>query len=120
VRITVHLDAFDRHPTTYAILGFDTSRHRWSREGHAGLSLPAEGPLACDGGVTRIAAQPGAAFDCVLEGLDRTHVDGPFEGESGIARWRATPDERAALGVWHVQCIDTERPPPVRIAADDA
>ncbi|WDD91525.1 DUF3564 domain-containing protein [Burkholderia sp. FERM BP-3421] len=111
MRITVHLDAFDRHPNTYAILWFDKSHHRWSREGHAGLSLPAGGLLACVHGATRLAAQPGGEFDCVLEGLDLTHVDGPFEGETGIARWRATPEARAALGVWHVQCIDADRAP---------
>lgn len=38
MRITLHLDTFDRiDPNAYAILWLDNETHNWSREGHAGL-----------------------------------------------------------------------------------
>jgi hypothetical protein len=85
MRITVHLDAFDHAaPATYAILWLDKSARRWSREGHAGIDFPSWGTLLFDHGRTSVMTQDGMRSLCMLDGLDLSEPEGPFEGESGI------------------------------------
>ncbi|VCT01019.1 Protein of uncharacterised function (DUF3564) [Burkholderia pseudomallei] len=88
VRITVHLDTFaSTDPAAYAILWIDTTERRWSREGHAGVELPAWGNVVCRGGTTRVTGADDPHSLCVLEGLDLGAKQGPFEGETGAAHW---------------------------------
>ncbi len=113
MRITVHLDTFNRiNPSAYAVLWLDTAARRWSREGHAGIDLPPWGQLACEGRDTLIRGAEGARTLCVLEGLELTAREGPFEGEAGEAAWCATPADPAIAGHWCVQLVDRETPHP--------
>lgn len=91
MRITVHLDTFaSTNPAAYAILWIDTVERRWSREGHAGVDLPEWGNVVCRDGATRVTGADDAHSLCVLEGLDLGAKQGPFEGETGAARWYRT------------------------------
>ncbi len=41
MRITAHLDRYDRHnPDACAIVWLDTQSGKWSREGHVGAGVP--------------------------------------------------------------------------------
>ncbi|WP_438332926.1 DUF3564 domain-containing protein [Burkholderia pseudomallei] len=107
VRITVHLDTFaSTDPAAYAILWIDTAERRWSREGHAGVELPAWGNVVCRGGTTRVTGADDPHSLCVLEGLDLGAKQGPFEGETGAAHWYPHAHRAPVVGAWHVQCID--------------
>ncbi|TDN63209.1 DUF3564 family protein [Paraburkholderia sp. BL10I2N1] len=107
MRITVHLDTFDRvHPCAYAILWLDDKTHKWSREGHFGLELPEWGTWSTDSGNTLIRAPHDMRSLCMLDGLDMRGASGPFEGETGAAHWRGDEGLLRAEGHWHVQCID--------------
>ncbi|AFI70286.1 Protein of uncharacterised function (DUF3564) [Burkholderia pseudomallei] len=107
MRITVHLDTFaSTDPAAYAILWIDTTEHRWSREGHAGVELPAWGNVVCRGGTTRVTGADDPHSLCVLEGLDLGAKQGPFEGETGAAHWYPHAHRAPVVGAWHVQCID--------------
>ena len=109
MRITVHLDTFDRvNPCAYAILWLDQDTHKWSREGHVGLDLPEWGSLAVDGSNTLICAPHGTRSLCVLEGLNVEGRDGPFEGETGTAQWCGYDSVPDVPGHWHVQCVDQD------------
>jgi hypothetical protein len=125
MRITVHLDAFDHAaPATYAILWLDKAARRWSREGHAGIDFPAWGTLVLDHGRTSVMTQDGMQSLCMLDGLDLSEADGPFEGETGIVS--CIPDGMSCLsdgvdgigprvdspehGQWHVQWVDPNDP----------
>jgi hypothetical protein len=113
MRITVHLDMFAHSaPATYAILWLDRDAGKWSREGHAGLALPAWGPLALTPGRTAIGTPGGSAPCCVLEGLDLTATDGPYEGETGVALWLRDSLAAPVHGQWHVQWVDTDEATP--------
>jgi hypothetical protein len=110
MRLTVHLDTFDRaHPMAFAIMWLDKDTRQWSREGHHGIDLPESGVLHVDCGNTLVCAPDGSAPVCVLEGLDLNDSDGPFEGETGRAQWCAKCGRDLLSGHWHVQCIDTDQ-----------
>ncbi len=122
MRITVHLDTFDRvNPMAFAILWLDMDARKWSREGHMGLDLPEWGTLEVDAHNTLIRGGHGTRPSCVLEGLDLDGESGPFEGETGVAQWCGGASRSAASGHWHVQCIDQETAQPEHrvFAADD-
>lgn len=123
MRITLHLDTFDRvSPCAYAILWLDKEARQWSREGHVGLDLPEWGTLVVDTYGTLVCGTHGTRPLCVLEGLQLDGTDGPFEGETGSAQWCAHAGLPSAQGHWHVQCIDQESGEPEHglFAADDA
>ena len=110
MRLTVHLDTFDRvHPMAFAILWLDNDTRQWSREGHHGLDLREWGVLHVDRGNTLVGGAGGSAPVCLLEGLDLNDPDGPFEGETGRAQWCAERGRDLTSGHWHVQCIDTDQ-----------
>ncbi len=107
MRITVHLDTFaSTDPAAYAILWIDTTERRWSREGHAGVELPAWGNVVCHGGTTRVTGADDPHSLCLLEGLDLGAKQGPFAGETGAAHWYPHAHRAPVVGAWHVQCID--------------
>lgn len=113
MRLTVHLDTFDRvHPMAFVILWLDKDRRQWSREGHFGLDLPSCGALHVDCGNTLVCGPHDTAPVCVLEGLDLNDCSGPFEGETGRAQWCADRGRTLMTGHWHVQCIDNEQAEP--------
>ncbi|WP_028232863.1 DUF3564 family protein [Paraburkholderia mimosarum] len=108
MRITLHLDTFDRiDPNAYAILWLDTETCTWSREGHAGLKLPEWGQLHVGSCGTQVCGQHDEDPLFILEGLALEDQIGPFEGESGEAHWRCENGPQTA-GHWHVRCIDKD------------
>lgn len=121
MRLTIHLDTFDRvNPMAFAILWLDDKTRRWSREGHLGLELPEWGTLHPDGGNTLVCGPHDSMPCCVLEGLDLNAPEGAFEGETGPAQWCADQARTLMSGQWHVQCVDNERAEPENgIFADD-
>lgn len=121
MRVTVHLDSFDRiNPSAYAIVWFDKAAGKWSREGHAGITLPEWGHFDCANGSTQMSVASDAPPLCVLEGLDFGAVSGPFEGEEGRTDWLADARSAHAEGRWHVQWIDeTTADPEYGLFADD-
>ncbi len=113
MRLTVHLDTFDRvNPTAFAILWLDKDTRRWSREGHMGLDLPEWGSLHMDGGNALVCKPDDASPYCILEGLDLNAGPGPFEGETGRAQWCSNEGGTRMSGHWHVQCVDNDRAEP--------
>ncbi|MEX3812921.1 DUF3564 domain-containing protein [Paraburkholderia sp. BR13439] len=113
MRLTVHLDTFDRvNPMAFAILWLDKDTRQWSREGHFGLELPEWGALHVDCGDTLVCAPHSTVPVCVLEGLDLNQLDGPFEGEVGRVQWCVERGRSLMCGHWRVQCIDVERAEP--------
>lgn len=121
MRITVHLDSFDRlDPSAYAIVWLDKNAGKWSREGHTGVALPPWGCFDIANGDTRLSDATDRHTVCVLEGLRFSADTGPFEGEEGTASWRANALAAPAVGRWHVQWIDdTEVVPEHGLFADD-
>ncbi|NVI06631.1 DUF3564 domain-containing protein [Paraburkholderia youngii] len=110
MRLTVHLDTFDRvNPMAFAILWLDKDTRQWSREGHFGLELPEWGALHVDCGDTLVCAPHSTVPVCVLEGLDLNQLDGPFEGEVGRVQWCVERGRSLMCGCWRVQCIDVEQ-----------
>ncbi|MEX3789005.1 DUF3564 domain-containing protein [Paraburkholderia sp. BR14374] len=113
MRLTVHLDTFDRvTPMAFAILWLDKDTRQWSREGHFGLDLPDCGALHVDCGNTLVCASHGTVPVCVLEGLDLNQLDAPFEGEIGRVQWCTEGSRSLISGHWRVQCIDVEQTEP--------
>ncbi|MEX3897664.1 DUF3564 domain-containing protein [Paraburkholderia sp. BR10954] len=113
MRLTVHLDTFDRvNPMAFAILWLDKDTRQWSREGHFGLDLPDWGALHVGCGNTLVCAPHGTTPVCALEGLDLNQLDGPFEGEIGRVQWCAEGGRSLISGHWRVQCIDVEQTEP--------
>ncbi|MFM0551190.1 DUF3564 domain-containing protein [Paraburkholderia sediminicola] len=113
MRLTIHLDTFDRvNPMAFAILWLDNERRQWSREGHMGLDLPEWGALQVDCGNTLVCGPHDSTPCCVLEGLDLNTSSGPFEGETGRAQWCADSGRSLITGHWHVQCVDNENTEP--------
>ncbi len=109
MRITVHLDTFDRiDPCAYAILWLDKESRKWSREGHAILNLPEWGKWMAVSAGSSICGPHDAQPLCLLEGLVLDVRPGPFEGEAGRAQWYNAEGAQIATGHWHVQCIDEE------------
>lgn len=107
MRVTVHLDTFDRlAPGAYAIVWIDKEAGKWSREGHAGVELPQWGHCRSTREGTCLAAGDNASDCCMIEGLDLTSSEGPFEGEHGRVQWHGCGLEPVA-GDWHVQCVDS-------------
>ncbi|WP_028220917.1 DUF3564 family protein [Paraburkholderia oxyphila] len=121
MRITLHLDTFDRlAPGAYGIVWIDKETGKWSREGHAGLALPQWGRYRSGQGCTWLIAGVDGAGLCTLEGLDLAAHDGPFEGEHGRVQWHGGTQE-PATGDWHVQCVDeTACDPEDAFFADEA
>jgi len=113
MRLTVHLDTFDRiHPMAFAILWLDKDTRQWSREGHHGLDLPEWGTLHVDCGNTLVCGPHDTTPVCVLEDLDLNDRNGPFEGETGRAQWCGERGRTLMSGHWHVQCVDNEQVQP--------
>lgn len=109
MRLTIHLDTFDRvNPMAFPILWFDKERRQWSREGHVGLELPEWGLLHVDRGNTLVCGPHDSTPCCALEGLDLNATGGPFEGEIGRAQWWANEGGPRMTGHWHVRCVDNE------------
>jgi len=121
MRITVHLDSFDRlDPTAYAIVWLDKDAGKWSREGHLGIALPQWGRFDTADGNTRLSDVNDRDTLCVLEGLHFSADTGPFEGEEGAASWRANALTAPAAGHWHVQWVDESHAQPEHgLFADD-
>ncbi len=121
MRLTVHVDSFDNvDPSAYAILWLDAGTRRWSREGHFGLDLPEWGTWTVEQDGTLIRSPHDTRSLCVLDGLDMNRPGGPFEGETGAARWSGDEARQHIAGRWHVQCIDPETAPPEHsLFADD-
>ncbi|MPW08436.1 DUF3564 family protein [Paraburkholderia sp. CNPSo 3155] len=110
MRLTVHLDTFDRiHPMAFAILWLDRVTRQWSREGHFGLELPESGSLQIDCGNTLVCARHSMVPMCVLEGLDLNDANDPVEGKVGRLQWCTEGARYPMTGHWRVTCIDTER-----------
>lgn len=122
MRITIHLDSFDRlDPRAYAILWLDKDTRRWSREGHAGLDLPPWGSWRDVAGNTLICGADDGRVHCILKGLELKEAAGPFEGETGRAQWVGNDSMLDVSGCWHVQCVDRDAIHPEHsvFAADD-
>jgi hypothetical protein len=121
MRITVHLDTFDRiDPCAYAILWVDDESLKWSREAHLGLTLPEWGRVRTEGANTLLTGPGDAEPLCVLEGLALHKEGGPFEGETGRADWHAQAPTHPEPGHWHVQCVDEQgAPAEFGVFADD-
>jgi hypothetical protein len=121
MRITVHLDTFDRiNPCAYAILWLDDASLKWSREAHMGLELPEWGLLRMEANRTLLCGQFGGKPLGVLEGLALRKHGGPFEGETGRAHWYTHDAATGEPGHWHVQCVDEQTTEPeFGIFADD-
>ncbi|MFP3504824.1 DUF3564 family protein [Burkholderia sp. SIMBA_062] len=106
MRITLHLDTFAcDNPSAYAILWIDTAMRRWSREGHAGMDLPAWGTLVHEGSATLMKGSDNLDL-CWLDDFDLDAPSGPFEGQSGIARWLRDARQAPVPGTWRVQWVD--------------
>ncbi|ANB72715.1 hypothetical protein AYM40_10305 [Paraburkholderia phytofirmans OLGA172] len=113
MRLTIHLDTFDRvNPMAFAILWLDNETRQWSREGHTGLELPEWGALHVDCGNTLVCGPHDSTPCCVLEGLDLNATSGPFEGETGRAQRCSDAGRSLMAGHWHVQCVDHENTEP--------
>lgn len=113
MRVTVHLDSFDQlDPSAYAIVWIDTEAKKWSREGHAGVSLSEWGQCAPSPGGTGLFACQDRGEVCTLEGLNLEASEGPFEGECGSVRWHQRLNAGSLEGRWHVQCVDESVPDP--------
>lgn len=120
MRITLHLDTFDNDPCAYAILWLDDKSLRWSREAHAGLTLPRWGLLRSEPDGTLISGPSGTRPLSMLEGLSIGRHGGPLEGETGRACLYAIGSIVQASGHWHVQCVDNENTEPeFSVFADD-
>ena len=107
MRITVHLDTFDRVcPCGYAILEINKQSHRWMCENQLDLTLPKEGTLVATSTGTLLCGQADRTHICLLEGLDIFAADGPFEGETGPAMWYGNQGIQPAAGHWHVELAE--------------
>jgi len=107
MRVTVHLDSFDQlDPSAYAIIWIDTATKKWSREGHAGVSLPEWGQCRPSPRGTSLLAPENQHEFCALEGLDLGASGGPFEGEGGGVQWHQRLDAEPTQARWSVQCVD--------------
>ncbi|SAL61749.1 hypothetical protein AWB67_07457 [Caballeronia terrestris] len=106
MRITLHLDTFDRVcPCGYAILEIEKGAHRWLCKSQCGLMLPREGPLVKAQTGTLMCGPTDQVLLCVLEDFDASSHDGPFEGETGRALWYADQGIQPAAGHWHVELV---------------
>ncbi|WJF91867.1 DUF3564 family protein [Paraburkholderia bonniea] len=111
MRLTILLKGPD--PGTardYAVLWLDTEQHRWSREAHDGVDLPAWGKLREEHGVTMLCAAGNDVPLCTLYDLNVSAVDdaqarGPVAWP-GLSGHHAPPG-----GSWRLQAIDRQ---PVR------
>lgn len=113
MRVTVHLDSFDRLArSAYAIVWIDKESGKWSREGHAGIDLPEWGRYRrTPDGTCLVAGEAAGEMPgdlCTIEGLDLAAGDGPFEGEDGSVHWNARTETGPLAGHWHVQCVDDD------------
>jgi hypothetical protein len=107
MRITIHLDSFDRlDPCAYAIVWIDKETGKWSREGHTGVEIPEWGEYRATPGGTGLFEEGERLALCTIEGLDLAAHEGPFEGETGRVQWHACNCTEPVTGSWHVQCVD--------------
>lgn len=122
MRVTVHLDSFDQlDSSAYAIIWIDTKAKKWSREGHAGVSLPEWGQCRSSPDGASLLACEDQQEVCTLEGLELGAKDGPFEGECGRVRLRSRVSAEPLEGHWRVQCVDESLPTPEEgLFADEA
>ena len=104
MRITVHLDTFDRVcPCGYATFEINKQSRRWSCENQLGMTLPKEGILIASSTGTLLCGRSDQANVCLLEGLDTLADSGPFKGETGLAMWYGNKGIQPAAGHWHVE-----------------
>lgn len=106
MRLTILINGSD--PTVnhdYAVLWLDTDEHRWSREAHDGIDLPAWGELRDADGVTTLCAPSTEAPLCTLNGLSvdrRQHVS----SAQGVAAWSSERTRSPMSGYWRLQAVD--------------
>ena len=97
MRLTVHLDMFDRvNPCAYAIVWLDRHTRKWSREGHVGLDLPEWGILIADTGNTLICAPHDKRALCVL--VEQNKSVTTSQAKVSLPAMRLTEDGSALLG----------------------
>jgi hypothetical protein len=120
MRITIHIDTFDRvSPCGYAVLEIDKDARHWVRSSQCGLSLPKEGPLVPAANGTLVCHPTNQEHLSLLEGLDAFSPDGPFEGETGAAMWYADLGIQPVAGHWHVELTGDCESSPVRSVASN-
>ncbi|KXU97681.1 hypothetical protein CR51_22160 [Caballeronia megalochromosomata] len=105
MRITVHLDTFDRvSPCAYAILEIDKCSRHWICSGQHGLHIPREGTIEkADAGAELRRSQDNGLI-CILESFD-AFPKGPFERETGPTLWYGEQGIQPAPGHWHVELV---------------
>jgi hypothetical protein len=104
MRITVHIDTFDRTcPCGYVILDIDRDARQWIFSSQCGLVIPAEGPLVPASNGTLVCSPTDQGHLCLLEGLDTVSSDGPLEGKTGPTMWYADLGIQPVAGHWHVE-----------------
>jgi hypothetical protein len=108
MRLTILINGSD--PTVnhdYAVLWLDTDEHRWSRESHQGIDLPAWGELHDAGNVTALCAPSEAEPLCTLRGL---HVDRKqrISATQGDAAWSSASARAQMTGYWRLQAVDRQ------------
>jgi hypothetical protein len=104
MRVTVHLDTFDRiRPCGYAVLEIDREAREWRCTSQFGLNLPMHGPVIASAPGTQLCRLVDRENLCLLEGLDVFSSDGPLEGETGCAHWYGDLGIQPAAGHWHVE-----------------
>jgi hypothetical protein len=106
MRLTILINGSD--PTVnhdYAVLWLDTDEHRWSREAHDGIDLPAWGELRDENGVTKLCAPSADAPLCTLNGLsvDRRQR---VSSAQGVAAWSSDRTRAPMSGYWRLQAVD--------------
>ncbi|KAK45657.1 hypothetical protein BG58_16940 [Caballeronia jiangsuensis] len=105
MRITIHLDTFDRvSPCAYAILEIDQHSGRWTCSSQYGLHMPREGVVEKSPRGTELRRAEDKSLICVLESFD-TYPSGPFEGETGATLWYGEQGMQPAPGHWHVEVV---------------
>ena len=111
MRITIHMDTFDRvSPCGFVILEVDRDARHWTCTSQCGLSLPEMGPLETVPNGTLVCGPTDKTHLCLLEGLDVVSSDRPFEGETGAAMWYADFGIQPVAGHWHVELTEDDDP----------
>ncbi|WP_277183276.1 DUF3564 family protein [Caballeronia sp. BR00000012568055] len=106
MRITVHLDTFDRvSPCAYAILNLDPASHRWHCSNQHGLHVPIDGLFREADMCLALYDLDEDALICELESFNMNDMQGPFEGETGLALWYGEQAIQPAAGHWHVDLV---------------
>ncbi|MFM0326490.1 DUF3564 family protein [Caballeronia glebae] len=108
MRITVHLDTFDRvSPCAYAIIEIDKRSGHWKCLSQRGLHLPCEGVIGKAVAGTELRVARDHELICILESFD-AFPEGPFEGQTGPTLWYGEQGIQPAPGHWHVELVTDE------------